>query len=134
MMKRLAMVGVMSVVLVGLASCSKPPEGQGNQAKPEAAEAQISPELQNYLYVPYNTLNITATDIHDYTRHEMRAGLFGKKGLKYIVDPDVTGKIKVYGHDITWASALDGFCRENGCMWKVADPHTIRISREPAAK
>jgi hypothetical protein len=138
MMKRLAIVGVAFVVFVGIGSCRKPPvaqgnQGRGNQAKPKATEAQLSPELQEYLYAPYSTLNIAATDIHDYTRYQEKSGLFGQKGLKYLIDPDVTGRIEVYGHGITWASALDGFCKANGCKWAVTDPYTIRISRMQSA-
>ena len=64
----------------------------------------------------------------------MEAGSFGSKWLKYIVEADVSGQIKVYGHGITCASALDEFCRDNGCRWEVADPNTIRIRRAQAGQ
>ena len=131
MKKWLALVGVILLVGVGLTFWRRPPGGQG---KPGAGEARISAELQERLYSPYNTLTIAATDIHDFTRFEMEFGSFGKKGLRYIVEPDVNGQIKVYGHGITWASALDEFCEKNGCRWEVADPHTIRIRRAESAK
>ena len=131
MKKLLALVVVIVLVAVGWKVLHTPSDPK---PAPTAAQAGASAALQDYLYVPYSTLNIAATDIHDYTRYQMESGSFGSKGLKYVVDADVTGQIKVYGHGITWASALDEFCRQNGCRWDVADPNTIRIRRAQAAQ
>ncbi len=127
----LALLVVVALVVVGV-SVLRGRSG-GGQA-PGPAKVEPSANLQDFLYTPYNTLNIAATDIHEYTQYEVASGLFGKKGLKYIVDPEVSGEIKVYGHGITWANALDEFCSNNGCRWELADPNTIRIRRAQAGQ
>ena len=124
MKKWLALIVVIILIVAGLKVLST---SSGGKPKPGAGHPQISAALQDRLYTPCNTLNIAATDIHDFTRYEMKFGSFGSRGLKYVVDSDVSGKIQVSGHNITWASVLDDFCQKNGCRWDIADPNTIRI-------
>jgi len=131
MKKWLALVVVIVLVVAGLTVLRTP---SGGTPTPAAGQAEASATLRDYLYVPNSTLSIAATDIHDFTQFQMKFGFFGDKGLRYVVDPDVSGQIKVYGHGITWASALDEFCRNNGCRWDIADPNTIRIRRAQAAQ
>ncbi len=123
MRKALALLVVIGVAVAAVWMVRGPAAGGPEEAGPPGPSAA----LQHYLSDPYSTLNLSATEIHTYADFEMKYGRFGAKGLKYVVDPDVTGKIMVQGHDVTWASVLDRFCRENGCRWEVVGADTIRI-------
>jgi hypothetical protein len=127
----LALIVVIVLVVVGLIALRRP---STDMPKPASGPPQMSAVLRDFLYTPYTTLNIAATDIHDFSRFEMKFGSFGSKGLKYVVEPEVRGQIQVSGHNITWASVLDDFCQKNGCQWNTPDPNTIRISRAEAPK
>ncbi len=119
----LLVVALGVVVLVLVARPKGPPASISGLANPP----QPSPALRTYLYTPFATIHIAATDIHDFTEYQNQHGLFGQRGLRYVVDPQVEGMLNAYGHQITWASILDDFCRQNACLWEIADPRTIRI-------
>jgi hypothetical protein len=112
---------VMGLML--LAGCDKgAPSPASQQPKPSDA-------LHKHLYEPSTHVRIAPTELSEFCRYQNQYGGFGKKGLRYIVDTDVRGKLSGDWYNEGWARILDDFCTQNGCQWSIVDANTIRIKR-----
>ena len=119
------------VILICLFVAKRISETKSSPAQPAGQKSvTMSKELEQYLFEPYTHLRIDPPqDIRAYTRDITENGLPRERKLRYVIDPDVQGKVGVFdARDVTWASILDEFCKNNGCKWEVADPYTIHIS------